>query len=92
MSQGRLVLASKVGGHSELIQDGQNGFLFAPDSPAELADAVLRIMGMRQELKQTIRRAREFIEGRRTWRGSVARYTPVYKTILSDRESRDRNV
>ena len=34
MAQGRLVAASDVGGHRELIRDGDTGTLFAPDEPA----------------------------------------------------------
>ena len=34
MAQGRLLIASNVGGHRELIDDGRTGFLFRPDDPA----------------------------------------------------------
>ena len=37
MAQGRLLIASDVGGHRELIEDGVTGFLFRPDDPAALA-------------------------------------------------------
>ena len=37
MAQGKLVVASDVGGHRELIEDGVTGTLFAPDDPAALA-------------------------------------------------------
>jgi glycogen(starch) synthase len=36
MAQGRLVAASDVGGHRELIRDGETGTLFAPDDPAPI--------------------------------------------------------
>src|SRR3546814_940837 len=35
MAQGRLVAASNVGGHRELIEDGATGTLFAPDDRSE---------------------------------------------------------
>ena len=37
MAQGKLVAASDVGGHRELIEDGVTGTLFAPDDPADCA-------------------------------------------------------
>ena len=37
MAQGKLVAASSVGGHRELIADGLTGTLFAPDDPADCA-------------------------------------------------------
>ena len=40
MAQGRLLIASDVGGHRELIRDGVTGRLFRPDDPAALAAAV----------------------------------------------------
>ena len=40
MAQGRLVAASDVGGHRELIRDGDTGTLFAPDDPPAIAAAL----------------------------------------------------
>ena len=40
MAQGRLLIASDVGGHRELIEDGVTGYLFEPGDPEELAAAV----------------------------------------------------
>jgi glycogen synthase len=40
MAQGKLVAASDVGGHRELIEDGVTGTLFAPDNPAAIATAL----------------------------------------------------
>jgi len=40
MAQHRLVAASDVGGHRELISHGDTGTLFPPDDPAALADAL----------------------------------------------------
>ncbi len=40
MAQGKLVAASDVGGHRELIEDGVTGTLFAPDDPPAIAAAL----------------------------------------------------
>ena len=40
MAQGKLVAASDVGGHRELIEDGVTGTLFAADNPAAIAAAL----------------------------------------------------
>ena len=37
MAQGRLLVASDVGGHQELIEDGKTGVLFAAGDPLALA-------------------------------------------------------
>ena len=39
MAQGRLLVASDVGGHKELIRDGETGVLFRAGDAASLADA-----------------------------------------------------
>ena len=41
MAQGRLLAASDVGGHRELIQHGKTGILFKADDATSLADSVL---------------------------------------------------
>ena len=41
MAQERIVAASNVGGHRELIRDRETGYLFPPDDPERLAEGVL---------------------------------------------------
>jgi PEP-CTERM/exosortase A-associated glycosyltransferase len=78
MAQGRLVVASDVGGHRELIRDGETGILFRAEDPEALATAVLRLFD-RHDSWPTLRRdARQFVEAERTWARSVARYERVY--------------
>jgi glycosyltransferase involved in cell wall biosynthesis len=36
-----IVVASNVGGHSELIRDRETGYLFLPNEPEALADGVV---------------------------------------------------
>lgn len=44
MAAGLPVVATQVGGNAELVQDGINGFLIPPQSPATLAHVILRIL------------------------------------------------
>ncbi len=78
MAQGRLVVASDVGGHQELIQDGKTGMLFAANDLDALASKVLQLLST-QELWPRLRaQARSFVEKQRSWPISVARYRSVY--------------
>jgi glycosyltransferase involved in cell wall biosynthesis len=43
MSAGLPIVASRIGGLPELVEDGVNGFLFEPTSDVELADAILNL-------------------------------------------------
>jgi len=85
MAQGRLVLASDIGGHRELIRDGETGMLFPPDDPSALAHALYQFLSARERWPEIRKNARRFVEQERNWRASVARYRSVYETALSVR-------
>ncbi|MES1925725.1 TIGR04063 family PEP-CTERM/XrtA system glycosyltransferase [Salinisphaera sp. T31B1] len=82
MAQGKLVAASDVGGHRELIDDGRTGFLFAPESAAALAAQIAQLVDMPVRGLEAVRQAgRRFVESERTWQGSAARYATVYNAL-----------
>ena len=84
MAQGRLVVASDVGGHQELIQDGKTGMLFAANDLDALASKVLQLLST-QELWPRLRaQARSFVEKQRSWPISVAHYRSVYGRLVSE--------
>lgn len=90
MAQGRLVAASDVGGHKELIQDGKNGVLFKADNPAALAAKVVDLLSS-QHLWPALRtQARTFVETERNWPVSVANYRPVFERLLAEKSQRAR--
>lgn len=82
MAQGRLVIASDVGGHRELIRDGDTGLLFRAGQPAALAEAVSGLLASRDEWQRMRDSGRAFVEQERTWPSSVARYQAVYEGVL----------
>ena len=82
MAQGRLVAAAAVGGHRELISDGETGTLFAPDDPAALATAVANLLGDRSGWDRRRAKARAFVERDRNWSSNIRRYEPVYQRLL----------
>jgi glycosyltransferase involved in cell wall biosynthesis len=62
MAAGAPVVATAVSGIPELVQDGVNGLLIAPDAPEALADALLRLHGdpalatrLRAAARETVR-------------------------------------
>jgi PEP-CTERM/exosortase A-associated glycosyltransferase len=85
MAQGRIVMASSVGGHRELIRDGETGFLFAPDDPAAIAAAVDRAMSAHDRWSEMRVNGREFVERERSWTASVARYPAAYDAAIQRR-------
>ena len=81
MAQGKLVLASDVGGHRELIQPGETGELFRPGDPEALADAVDALFLQEQDWSRRRAAARAFVEHDRSWQSSVARYEEIYQRL-----------
>jgi len=82
MAQERIVVASDVGGHRELIRDRETGYLFPPNEPEALAGGVLAALADRSSWPRIRARAIEFIDSERSWRHSVARYAEVYARVL----------
>lgn len=88
MAQGKLVAASDVGGHRELIVDCETGALFKADDPSALAQAVAKLFGNRQAWPARRAHARAWVAAERNWDRSVEHYAPVYDRLLARRGSR----
>lgn len=82
MAQGRIFVASDVGGHRELIRDGETGFLFPAGDAAALAATLERVLAARVDWPRLAAQARKFVEQERTWANSVSRYRQVYASAL----------
>ncbi len=85
MAQGKALLASDVGGHHELIEDGKTGWLFKKDDIADLTAKVVHILQQQAAQPQILQQALEFVQHQRTWRNSVANYQQVYRQALAQR-------
>lgn len=82
MAKGKLVVASNVGGHQELIKDGQTGVLFEADNQDSLINRLLQLIAEPNKWPQLKIAARKFIENERTWKNSVARYEDIYRSLM----------
>ena len=68
MAQGRLLVASDVGGHRELIDDGETGVLFrAGRSRRRWPTRMLRLLAKRDRWPRCATQARRFVENERNW-------------------------
>ncbi len=82
MAAGLPIVASRVGGIPEVIEDGHTGLLVPPQDPAALAGAVVRLLGD----QEGARRLGESAAGRARERYSLARVAArvddLYRDIL----------
>lgn len=83
MADRRIVIASNVGGHRELIRDEVTGYLFPPDDPLALGRRVIQVVRDAGSHARIRENARHFIETERTWAISASRYQQVYAKLAS---------
>ena len=78
MANGKVLLASDVGGHRELIDHGKTGFLFRADDLDDLVRSLVEVVERREAWPDIQRAGRAFVEHERTWQSTVKRYQKVY--------------
>jgi PEP-CTERM/exosortase A-associated glycosyltransferase len=81
MAQRKLVVASNVGGHRELIEDGVTGTLFPAGDPQAIADALDGLFANRHRWDERRDVARAFVERDRNWSSNISNYIPAYQKL-----------
>ena len=79
MASGLPVVASRVGGNAELVDEGQTGWLFDPESEDQFLDQLAPLIdqpGLRQAVG---RRGRERVEAHFSLDGMLSRYARLYR-------------
>lgn len=78
----RPVVASNVGGLSEMVQDGKTGLLVPPKEVDALADAIITLLnddekrlGMQNYIKT------EYFDGDNSWKSIAEKYIGLYKSV-----------
>lgn len=86
MAQGKLVGASDVGGHRELVTHGETGTLFPADDPVGLAAAMAGLLAARRDWPARREVARNFVRESHDWARNVRRYHAVYQALIPSLE------
>jgi PEP-CTERM/exosortase A-associated glycosyltransferase len=81
MAQGRLLVASDVGGHRELIRHGDTGWLFKAGSVPALTQMLLQVLAKKDLWDERREASRRFVERERNWRLSVSNYHDAYARL-----------
>jgi PEP-CTERM/exosortase A-associated glycosyltransferase len=81
MAMNKVLVASDVGGHHELIRDGETGNLFKADDLNDLANTVLRVLKNRADWPRQLAAGRKFVETERSWKNSVSNYIDMYDRL-----------
>ncbi len=83
MAQGRLVVASDVGGHKELMVEGVTGCLFKAGDKHALAHTVLSLLDVPESWDAMRKAGRSFVEQQRNWAHSVSCYKNIYTRLIA---------
>lgn len=81
MASGKAIIATSVGGVSEIITNGENGLLIANDGE-ELVSAIIRLVNDSSLRRKLGLAARKTVEESFTWRKSAMKTEEIYRTIL----------
>jgi glycosyltransferase involved in cell wall biosynthesis len=79
MAKGKVILASDVGGHRELIEEGENGSLFKAGDATDLLQRLIALLDAPATWPEAGARARRFVEAKRSWKATAAIYAKVYE-------------
>ena len=82
MAQQRIVAASDVGGHRELIEDGVSGLLFPPDDPQTIATALAGFVDAKERWPAMRKAGRMHVAAKHDWSRNIDRYRAVYQELL----------
>jgi glycosyltransferase involved in cell wall biosynthesis len=82
LAQGTPVVASRVGGIPEVVEEGRSGLLVPPRSPAALAEAVLRLWNDRELARTLGRYGRDEVVPRFSWEALADRLDRLYREVV----------
>ena len=74
---GKPVIASRIEGVSEVVEEGGCGYLFDPEDATDLAEKIIQVYQERQYLTQLGTNGRKLIEEKYSWRKTAERIMEV---------------
>ncbi len=81
MAQFKPVIASDIGGHRELMIDGETGFLFPADDAQALANKITAIIDDKELLTKVSEAGLLYVQNERNWLNTAKQYLPVYQKL-----------
>jgi glycosyltransferase involved in cell wall biosynthesis len=82
MAAGKAIVASRVGGIPELIEDGVTGILVKPGNDQELADAIIELLLNNEKRHSMGERGRERILGLARLKDNIEKRLTLYQQVI----------
>jgi glycosyltransferase involved in cell wall biosynthesis len=76
------VLCSRVGGLSEVVINGENGFFFQSRDPADMAEKTIALIRNKDSLTGIGQQARKYVEANYSYEISINKFIALFKSIL----------
>jgi glycosyltransferase involved in cell wall biosynthesis len=92
MGQRKAVIGSRAGGVTEMVVDGETGFMFLPGDAPALADHIVTLLEAPERAVQMGERAYHRVLTRFTLRQYMAELESTYDSILSRKRRRDGRI
>jgi glycosyltransferase involved in cell wall biosynthesis len=77
-ASGLPIVATKVGGNAEIVQEGVNGNLVPEREPVEMANAIIALLADGERAEAMGRAGREWVLDQGSFRTMATRYTRIY--------------
>ncbi|TPJ70651.1 glycosyltransferase [Mesorhizobium sp. B2-7-1] len=77
------IVASRMPGCTDVVQDGWNGYLVAPRDPEALADCIVDLLSDRERAKVMGGRTAALVRERFALAGVVDQYCDLYRSVLA---------
>ena len=83
MSCGVPVVATRHGGPSEIISDGENGYLVDPKNPKDVSRKIRKLVKNRELWHQFSERGIKHVKANYTWTAAARKYLKVFRGVES---------
>jgi glycosyltransferase involved in cell wall biosynthesis len=87
MAMEKPVVASDIGGHRELIRDGETGVFFQSGNVNSLVEALEGIICNPARVQRLVRQGKAWVTQERSWEKIVNQYASIYQEVLFETES-----
>jgi len=85
MSCGTPVIGTNVGGITDIIKDGYNGFLVSDKSPEDLADKIIELLSNKELVEELSANGLKTIRERFSWEVVIEEFCNIYEQTLTKR-------
>jgi len=82
MAMKKPLIASDIGGHRELIQNGQTGLLFTPGDVTALVKAMEQLLHDTELRERLARQGNHWVRQHHTWEKTTSVYSEIYSRAL----------